>query len=147
MAGGRGKIQEWYANLTPEERKAHAQRAGKRTGSKIRKRADELAEAEHFATIMKLLLEKTIKTKVDKNGVPRLVEDIDTAESLAEISSQNLRAKVALGLAVVKEGLEGNIKAVELALRLAGEDTKNVKEINLTGGLPIIIGGEDEIED
>lgn len=130
-----------------EERTELARRAGIASGVAKRKKKQQQEEERKIASIMAQLLELPLKNLKDKNGNPRPLEEINGAESLQDLSSKNVRTKVALGLALIKEGLEGNLKATEMALRMAGEETNSTKEINITGGLPVIISGEDSLED
>lgn len=132
---------------TPEERSKLGHKAGIASGVARRKKRQEREEARKIAGIMSALLDLPLKNLKDKNGNPRPLEEIDGAESLQDLSGRNVRTKVALGLALIKEGLEGNLKATEMALRMAGEDINSKKEINITGGLPVIISGEDSLED
>lgn len=132
---------------TPEERSKLGHKAGIASGIARRKKRQEREEAKKIANIMSELLDLPLKNLKDKNGNPKPLEEIDKAQSLQDLSGKNVRTKVALGLALIKEGLEGDRRAIEMALQLAGEDLNSKKEINITGGLPVIISGEDCLED
>lgn len=135
------------AQRTPEEQREISRKGGLASAAAKKRRKEEAEEAGKVAEILRQLLELPLKNKVSKNGIKQPLEELEGAESLQAIGSKNVRTKVALGLALIKEGLEGNIKATEMVLRMIGEDVSNKKEINITGGLPVIIAGEDDLED
>lgn len=132
---------------TPEEQKEISRKGGLASAAARRKRKEEAEEAGKVAEILRQMLELPLKNKVNKKGEPQPLEELEGAESLQAIGNANVRTKVALGLALIKEGLEGNIKATEMVLRMCGEDVSSKKEINITGGLPVIIAGEEDLED
>lgn len=135
------------AQRSPEEQREISRKGGLASAAAKKKRKEEAEEAGKVAEILRQLLELPLKNKVSKGGTKQPLEELESAESLQDISNKNIRTKVALGLALIKEGLEGNIKATEMVLRMCGEDVSSKKEINITGGLPVIIAGEDDLED
>lgn len=107
MAGGKGKIAEYNASITPAELKANQKKGGKKSGEsrRAKKTARELAQ-----TILDMALKPT-----------EPLNDVESVDCLKQLTKENVNVKTAMILAAVKKALEGDIKAQEMLLTLAGE--------------------------
>lgn len=121
MAGGKGKIADYNATQTPEQRKQNASWAGKASGKK-RKENKELKE------IAKTLLDMALK--------PGQVADIADIGSVAEMGKSNMDVRTGLILAAIKKGLEGDVKAQEMLFTLTGEKVDK-QELQIKSDTPL----------
>ena len=118
MAGGKGKIADYNATQSPEQRKQNASWAGKASGKK-RKENKELT---------KTLLDMALK--------PGQVADIDDIGSVAEMGKSNMDVRTGLILAAIKKGLEGDVKAQEMLFTLTGEKVDK-QELQIKSDTPL----------
>ena len=127
MAGGFKKIDEYNKSLTPEQRKANASRAGRmpRNSAGVKNTLNRL---------------RTMLLDNSKKGNP------DTAKNIKEFSKRALSLDQEIATMIAIKARQGQKDYVKLYLQLTGELTEK-HDINLTGGLPIIITGEDSLED
>lgn len=95
-------------------------------------------ERKRLEEIVKIML--NLKLKTDGEAV-----DIEQLRSLPELAKSNMTVMEASILAQIKLSLEGNGQAFDRLMSVAGE-TKP-QEININGKIPVVISGEDELED
>lgn len=95
-------------------------------------------ERKRLEDIVKIML--NLKLKADGEAV-----DVEQLRSLPELAKSNMTVQEAAILAQVKLSLEGNGQAFDRLMSIAGE-TKP-QEININGKIPVVISGEDELED
>ena len=117
--------------LPEEEARAIRAKGGAASG-KARKERRRLEE------IVKIML--NLKLKTDGEAV-----DVEQLRSLPELAKSNMTVLEAAILAQLKLSLEGNGQAFDRLMSIAGE-TKP-QEININGKIPVVISGEDELED
>lgn len=121
MAGGKGKIADYNATLTPEQRKQSASKAGSASGKKRK-------EKKELKAIAKTLLDMALK--------PGQVADIDEISSVAEMDKSNMDVRTGLLLAAIKKGLEGDMKAQEMLFTLTGEKVDK-QELQIKSETPL----------
>ncbi len=121
MAGGKGKIADYNATLTPEQRKQSASKAGSASGKKRK-------EKKELKAIAKTLLDMALK--------PGQVADIDEISSVAEMGKSNMDVRTGLLLAAIKKGLEGDMKAQEMLFTLTGEKVDK-QELQIKSETPL----------
>lgn len=117
--------------LPEEEARAIRAKGGAASG-KARK------ERRRLEDIVKIML--NLKLKTDGEAV-----DVEQLRSLPELAKSNMTVLEAAILAQLKLSLEGNGQAFDRLMSIAGE-TKP-QEININGKIPVVISGEDELED
>lgn len=120
-AGGKGKIANYNASLTPEERKQSASKAGK---ASVKSRQEKKA----LKDIAKTLLDMALK--------PGQVPDIENISSVAEMGKSNMDVRTGLLLAAIKKGLEGDVKAQEMLFTLTGEKVDK-QELQIKNDTPL----------
>ena len=119
-------------NTIPEEEAKEIRRKGQRAQQEKKRERKRLEE------IVKIML--SLKLKTDGEAV-----DIEQLRSLPELAKSNMTVMEASILAQIKLSLEGNGQAFDRLMSVAGE-TKP-QEININGKIPVVISGEDELED
>lgn len=119
-------------NTIPEEEAKEIRRKGQRAQQEKKRERKRLEE------IVKIML--NLKLKTDGEAV-----DIEQLRSLPELAKSNMTVMEASILAQIKLSLEGNGQAFDRLMSVAGE-TKP-QEININGKIPVVISGEDELED
>ena len=120
-AGGKGRIANYNASLSPEERKRNTSKAGK---ASVKKRREKKALRELANTILNMSL---------KHGE---VDDIEDVGSISELGKANMDVRTGLILAAVKKGLAGDVKAQSLLFELTGEKVDK-QEVELKGDTPL----------
>lgn len=70
--------------------------------------------------------------------------DIEDIQSFAEIRGKNITVQEAITIAIIQKALKGDYKAAEYLRTTAGETPSTKIEFT---ELPVVIGGEDELED
>lgn len=106
MPGGKGKINEFNASLTPEQRKANAKKAAQAPRQKIKT----------IKQIVKLICE---------NPAPEAAK-----KSLAEfgVTDEDMTTSALIALSVIRAAIEGDLRAVDKVERYLGQaDTKREK--------------------
>ena len=117
--------------LPEEEARAIRAKGGAASG-KARK------ERRRLEDIVKIMLNLKLKTEGE-------AVDVEQLRSLPELAKSNMTVLEAAILAQLKLSLEGNGQAFDRLMSIAGE-TKP-QEININGKIPVVISGEDELED
>lgn len=95
-------------------------------------------ERKRLEEIVKIMLNLKLKTEGE-------AVDVEQLRSLPELAKSNMTVLEAAILAQLKLSLEGNGQAFDRLMSIAGE-TKP-QEININGKIPVVISGEDELED
>lgn len=95
-------------------------------------------ERKRLEDIVKIML--NLKLKADGEAV-----DVEQLRSLPELAKSNMTVQEAAILAQVKLSLEGNGQAFDRLMSIA--DETKPQEININGKIPVVISGEDELED
>lgn len=121
MAGGRGRIADYNATLTPEQRKQAAIKAAKAGGQKMK---EKKALKELARTILNMKLK------------PGQLDELNETGSISELGKSNMDVRTGLILAAVKRGLAGDIKAQEMLFTLTGEKVDK-QELQLKSETPL----------
>ena len=106
--------EELNARLTPEERHNNASKAGKSSG-----------KARREKKTAKELMSYLLSLPIDQ-GKPK-----DKFRSLKDIKGKNITALTAGLVNLTKEVMQGDKKAIELALRISGEMVEQI-QVNTT---------------
>lgn len=95
-------------------------------------------ERKRLEDIVKIML--NLKLKNEGEAV-----DVEQLRSLPELAKSNMTVMEAAILAQLKLSLEGNGQAFDRLMNIAGETKPQA--ININGKIPVVISGEDELED
>ena len=119
-----------FARMTPEQRAENGRKGGIASGeSKRRKKAMKEVGASLLAMTM-------------KNGKHA---DIEAIKSFAEVKGKNLSVQEAIMIMQIQKALKGDTTAAVFIRDTIGE--KPGDNVNLTGAIPVVISGEDQLED
>lgn len=94
---------------TPSERRANASKAGKASG-KARRAKRTMREVANLVLDMSVSDGKKV--------------DVKSIKSLAEVSGKNIKVQDALVLTLVKNALAGNIKALQMLIKLTEQSSQ-----------------------
>lgn len=122
-------ILNYNKNATREQRQEAARLGGIARGKKMRERK-QMRETLNY--LMSLPLEKG-----------KAVSD-EKIKNIAQVNGKNLTTQQAILLAQIQKAMNGDTGAF-LAIRdTLGEKPENT--LNIAGSIPVVIGGEDELE-
>lgn len=71
--------------------------------------------------------------------------DIEDIQSFAQIKGKNVNVETAIMIRQIQRALAGDLASAEFIRDTSGQAPKN--DINITGALPVVISGEDELTD
>lgn len=117
-----------FDNLSPERRREIAILGGKANGALRRERK---AFKEMIGDMLNMPL---------KSGAV-----VDMPESFAAIRGKNVTAQMAIVAALIREARLGDVRAAEFLRDTVGEKPTAITQH--LGALPVVISGEDELED
>lgn len=119
-----------YGNkLSQSKAREYGKKGGKASGKARR-------EKKALQDITKELLNMAAKSEE--------LTDIEDIQSFADIKGKNITVQEAITIAIITKALKGDYKAAEYLRDTAGE--KAAEKIEF-GELPVVIGGEDELEE
>ena len=117
-------------DFTPEELKENGRKGGIASGIAKRRKAE-------MKKTLELLLTMPLQNKKCHE-----VEDI---QSFAQIKGKNLTVEAAMMVRQVQRALAGDLASAEFIRDTSGQKPTN--DLNVTGALPVVISGEDGLED
>lgn len=121
-------------NLDPVKSENEARKRGRKGGiasGKARREKKLMRET------LDLLLSLTLK---DGRST-----DVEKIRSLAALKGKNVSVQEAILIAQVQKAMKGNTKAAEYVRDTIGQ--KPVENVDLSGPIPVVISGGDELED
>lgn len=119
-----------FKNNTPEERAAFGRKGGKKSGE-VRRNKKQMKE------LAALLLGMPMK--------PGKHVDVEKIKSFADVKGKNLSVQEAILITQIQKALKGDIAAAAFIRDTAGE--RPGEKVEVTGAVPVVISGEDELED
>lgn len=114
-------------NLTSEQLRERARKGGK-ASAKARKEKKKIKEQ------LEMLLSLPIKDETAKKKLKKL-----------GINSDNIDNQMAMVISIWQKAVKGDVQAATFIRDTCGEKPEN--NVNLTGAIPVVISGEDELED
>lgn len=120
------QMREFNKNISREERLKRCSNGGK----EAKRRRDERKKmAEQLDILLSLPL-----------------HDEETIKALKEmgVNKKDINNQTLLLAAALKQAQDGNMRATEFIAEMLGEN--GVKNLNVSGNLPIVISGSDELE-
>lgn len=112
---------------TPEERSALGRKGAEKT-ARVRRKKKEMRE-----TLQELM-------KLTVHGGPA-----DKLQNLAEVKGKNITAEQAILLAQIQRAMRGDTQAAVFVRDTSGNKPKDVQEVQ--GALPVVISGQDDLQD
>lgn len=119
-----------FDKMTPEQRRECGRKGGIKSGE-AKRRKKEMKEALGILLGMKL--------KPGKGA------DIEAIKDFASIKGQNITVQDALLVAQIQKAMKGDTQALTFLRDTSGQ--KPDENVNLTGAIPVVISGENELQD
>jgi hypothetical protein len=116
--------------FTHEERVANGKKGGVASGEAKRKKK---AMQETLALLLSMPLNN------------KKCYDVDEIQSFAQLKGKNVSVETAILIRQVQRALAGDLPAAEFCRDTSGQKPTN--ELNVSGALPVVISGEDDLED
>ena len=128
MAGEENLIP--FDKLTEEEQRALAKKGGE-ASVKARRKKKAMRES------LEILLEMTVKGGRECN--------IENVQNFAALKGKNITVEQAMLIAQIQKALKGDTNALAFIRDTSGQAPK--QGIDITGAVPVVISGEDELPD
>ena len=119
-----------FHEMTREEL-AECGRIGAAKSTETRRRKRQMKDA------LETLMNMPLKTAT--------AADIEQIRSMQELKGANITVGEAIALAQVQKALKGDTTAAQFVRDTSGQKPKD--EVDLTGAVPVVISGADELED
>lgn len=119
-----------FTELTEKEQRELARKGGKASG-KARREKKSMRES------LEVILGMALK--------PGKAQDVEQIKNFAEIKGKNITVEQAMLIAQVQKALKGDTQALAFLRDTSGQ--KPDDNVNLTGAVPVVISGEDKLED
>lgn len=117
-------------DFTPEELRENGRKGGIASGEAKRKKAD-----------MKKTLEMLLTMPL--NG--KKCTEIEEIKNFAQLKGKNVTVETAIMIKQVQRALAGDLPSAEFIRDTSGQKPTN--DLNVTGALPVVISGEEGLED
>lgn len=119
-----------FAAMTPEER-AEAGRKGGIASGEAKRRKKSMRES------LDILLSMQMK--------PGRSADIESIRDFANLKGKNITVEQAMLIAQIQKALKGDTQALSFLRDTSGQ--KPDDNVNLNGAIPVVISGEESLED
>lgn len=119
-----------FKDMTHEELSACG-RAGAAKSTEVRRRKRQMKDALETLLGMKLKSSK--------------LQDIARIASMQELKGANITVEEAIMLAQVQRALKGDTTAAQFIRDTSGQKPR--EEMDITGSIPVVISGGDDLED
>lgn len=116
--------------FTPEELKENGRKGGIASGVAKRKKAE-----------MKKTLEMLLTMPL--NG--KKCTEIEEIKNFAQLKGKNVTVETAIMIKQIQRALAGDLPSAEFIRDTSGQKPTN--DLNVTGALPVVISGEEGLED
>lgn len=119
-----------FADMTPQERAEFGRRGGIKSGEVRRNR-------KNMRETLGVLLDMNMKSGKGCN--------IDAVQNFAALKGKNVTLETALLLAQIQKALKGDTTAFTAIRDTSGQNPG--EKIDISGAVPVVISGEDELTD
>ncbi len=116
--------------FTPEERKENGRKGGIASGIAKRKKA-----------AMKETLEVLLTMPLNN----RKCYEVDEIQNFAQLKGKNVTVEAAIMIKQIQRALAGDLPSAEFIRDTSGQKPKN--EVDVGGAIPVVISGEEGLED
>ena len=116
--------------FTPEERAENGKKGGIASGVAKRKK-------KAMRETLEILLEMPLSN--------RKYYDIDEIQSFSQLKGKNVSVETAIMIRQVQRALAGDLASAEFIRDTSGQKPTN--EVNVSGELPVVISGENDLAD
>jgi hypothetical protein len=119
-----------FSRMTPEQRRENGRKGGIKSGETKRKKK-----------AMKETLEVLLSMPI-KSGKSADVEDV---KNFAALRGKNISVSDAMLIAQIQKALKGDTQALAFLRDTSGQ--KPDDKVNIAGSIPVVISGENDLED
>lgn len=116
--------------ITPEQRREWGRKGGIASG-----------ESKRNKKAMKETLEILLGMPLNK----KKVYDVDEIQSFANLKGKNIDVQTAILVKQVQRALAGDLPSAEFVRDTSGQKPKD--NLDISGAIPVVISGEDNLED
>lgn len=123
-------------NFVPvsERSKEELQEMGRKGGIKS-------GEAKRQKKAMKETLEILLSMPLKKNKC----YEVEEIQSFGQLKGKNIDVQTAILIKQIQRALSGDLPAAEFVRDTSGQKPKD--DLNISGAMPVVISGEDDLED
>lgn len=119
-----------FSEMTPEEAREAGRRGGIKSGE-VKRRKKAMKEA------LGILLDMTMKSGT--------VADLEGLESYQALKGANLTVGETIMLAQIQKAIKGDTTAAAFVRDTSGQKPRD--EMDITGAIPVVISGGEDLED
>jgi hypothetical protein len=116
--------------FTPEERRENGRKGGITSGIAKRRKAE---------------MKKTLEMLLTMPLQNKKCHEIEEIQSFAQLKGKNVTVEAAIMIKQVQRALAGDLPSAEFVRDTSGQRPTN--DLNVTGALPVVISGEEDLED
>lgn len=117
-------------DFTPEELKENGRKGGIASGIAKRRKAE---------------MKKTLEMLLTMPLQNKKCHEIEDIQSFAQLKGKNVTVEAAIMIKQVQRALAGDLPSAEFVRDTSGQKPTN--DLNVTGALPVVISGEEGLED
>lgn len=119
-----------FQDMTPEELREAGRKGGIKSGeSKRRKKA----------------MRETLEVLLDMPMKKGRMADVEDIRSFADLKEKNISVEAAMMVQMIQKALKGDTNAASFIRDTSGQKPQD--EVNVTGAIPVVISGENDLED
>ena len=119
-----------FDKMTPEQRAEYGRIGGLKSGE-VKRKKKAMKES------LSILLEMKLKDGKEC--------DIESVKNFAALKGKNITVEQAMLIAQIQKALKGDTTALTFLRDTSGQAPK--QEVDFSGAIPVVISGEDELED
>lgn len=116
--------------FTPEERAENGRKGGIASGIAKRK---------------KKAMQETLEILLGMPLANKKCNDVEDIQSFAQLKGKNVTVETAILIKQIQRALGGDLPSAEFIRDTSGQKPTN--DLNVTGALPVVISGEERLED
>lgn len=116
--------------FTPEELAEFGRRGGIASGESKRKKAE---------------MKKTLETLLTMPLNGKKCHEVEDIQSFAQLKGKNVTVETAILIRQIQRALAGDLPSAEFLRDTSGQKPTN--DLTVTGSLPVVISGEEDLED
>ena len=93
----------------------------------------------------KKAMKETLEVLLNMPLTNKKCHDVEDIQSFAQLKGKNVTVESAIMIKQIQRALAGDLPSAEFIRDTAGQ--KPTKEVNVGGAIPVVISGEDQLED
>lgn len=117
-------------DFTPEERRENGRKGGIKSGEVKRRKAE---------------MRKTLELLLTMPLHDKKCHEVGDIQSFAQLKGKNVTVEAAIMIKQIQRALAGDLPSAEFIRDTSGQTP--TKDLNISGALPVVISGEEGLED